>query len=219
MTNFVDAIRSKPPSNRRVVTVLGVDPDIHTLGIASASARIGGSLPVEVLSVRLSSVCNRPPKKASQHTITEGMCKLLNANHLRTVAHLPNPDAVVVETQDFYPKRDMERPKMVSVANALISIATITGLAMGFALQTSQRARIVAPNVWKGNRDKPADHLRSQKIIGKAVVLLVSSETTSDIFTVHTQPLITLPAEYEHALDGLGMALYGVEQLHRGTWI
>ncbi len=218
--SFIDKVRSSPPTDRRLATVIGVDPDIHTLGMACVSADVGGSLPIHFHEVRLLSLTHKPPKRSTQSAITEGMCKLLSAHQFNLVggARLGHASGVhaAIETQVFYPKKDMERAKMVSIANAMIAIATITGRAMSVALDAGISARMVTPNVWKGTREKPADHARSAKIVGVAQVTLVT--TGGDIPGSARLAALADEDEYEHALDGLGMALYAIEQLHRGTW-
>ncbi len=213
--SLVDKVRESPPTDRRSVTVIGVDPDIHTLGIASAVADIGGGMPLVCREVMLSSLTNKPPKRSTQTAITEAMCKMLEKQQLGWMYRGLDAYAVV-ETQVFYPKKDMERAKMVSIANAMIAIATITGRAMSLALQAGMKSRMVTPNVWKGTRSKDADHARSAGIVGNARVILIDSSNGQ--IQGASNGLPDLPDYYEHALDGLGIALYGMEQLHRGTW-
>jgi len=222
--SFVDIIRAAPPVDRREVSVIGIDPDIHVLGITWVRAMVGGNLPVQVLGANLSLVQHKPPKQANQHAITEGMCKLLTFEHLSAVSDDPSPKAIVIESQDFYPHRDMERAKMVSIANALISLATVSGALMGIARPCGIQTHLVAPKVWKNNRSKPTDHRRSAKLVAGADIRLKPDTTAGGgHFRVELLPhpdsgIHLLPPMYEHALDALGIALYGIEQIHRGIW-
>ncbi len=213
--SFVDKVRSNPPTDRRWVSVIGADPDIHTMGFGSVGGIIGGALPMQILYVRLFAIENKVPKKTKQHAIMDKMCRLLQPSHFALMT-MASPSYLVVESQDFYPDRDMPRNEMVAKANALISIATVTGRVLAMGMESRCDAvRSVTPSEWKGNRKKPADHARSAKIVVGAEISIRDEHSTG--FT-HPDTLEDLPALYEHALDGLGMALYGMEALHRGTW-
>lgn len=220
MGSFVDKVRTSPPSDRRVVTIVGVDPDIHVMGLACLQAEVGGSLPIHFTSLVLLAVENILPKRGKttksekQHFTTAAMCGTLGQHHFDQVDC--GADLVLIESQDFYADRNMKRSEMVAKANALIACATITGRAVSLALERRARARTVAPSEWKHNRSKDADQARTIKAVAGAAISLRTFDPKEAIPERVT--LENLPPKYEHALDGLGIALYGVEQLHRGTW-
>ncbi len=221
MSGFIDKMRSEPPSDRQRISVFAADPDIHVLGLASVVALIHGGMPITIEQVSLmvveqpSTPRGKMPKRVKQQAITEGMCRLLGHRHFDKLCTRPQTCGVF-ETQVFYPDLDMERPEMVEKANSLIACATVTGRLVGLAFERQMPVRTVAPSIWKGNRKKAADHHRSAMIVGAAPVTVCQADalTHPPISTA----LMSLPAKYEHAMDALGMSLYGIEQLHRGLW-
>lgn len=219
MTNFVDMVRSLPPAQAKRRRITGFDPDTQVFGWATISTEMCDGLQLRVTDVSLFTgthegiTGNRERRKGKHqaYSVAAGLRGLLDLQESFIAAH------VVIESQDFYPKPNEARATMVSKANALIGLAHVSGAAHALAIQYGGTPHIVAPSEWKAQRTKTADHLRSARILRDNKVTVRAGGDTHE--TKDPEAFLTsLPAAWEHALDALGMALYGADRLHRGVW-
>jgi Holliday junction resolvasome RuvABC endonuclease subunit len=217
MRNYVEEIRASPPKVRRAVAVLGFDPGVGVLGYALLTAEIGGSHPPAFDSAHLhqatfAGLTGEKPQKG-HHQAFQIIQKI--TEHSPLVLAMVKSSVVVIEGQNFYPRTEDSRAKMVATANALIMIAHVSGAVNTMARVRGKSVHVVLPNEWKGTRSKSADHLRTAVELSGCVTELGNR---GDMFTMSERRITEISAKWEHSLDALGMALYGVTQLHRGVW-
>jgi hypothetical protein len=196
---------------------MGFDPDVSVLGWAVVGAVIGGKLPPVFETAKLHKasyvdLTGQKARKGHQQAFEISRSLVKNPELMESISTV---SLAVIEGQDFYPKPNASRPEMVSKAKSLIMIAHVSGAVHSMAIEHSVRALIALPNEWKGTRSKEADHARTGRELGGCLTFPGLSGAP---FTMSEQRIKDLPAEWEHALDALGMALYGVTQLHRGVW-
>lgn len=218
MTSFVDRMRETPAAPPRIVRVVGFDPDIDVAGWAQVSFMLVPNLPPKIGSVQL---CMR----SFQHHKCKGLARTVAAAKDLCEGGggdiFGNADYAIVESQQLWSDPNMDRAEMFAKADDLLRIAHISGVV--HALGTVAGIKVVAalPQTWKGQRKKEVDRARSMKLLGASNVRpsLFEYEDGSMV-EVKTVPfdLAGKPGKWEHAMDGLGMALYGMELLGTNRW-
>lgn len=223
MAGFIDRIRQQHDAPRTRVQVIGVDPDIHACGWACVMADIHPVLPPVYGYVGLTSL--RSTAESGREAVDQACAMVdLIATRWHSSRRLGEHVYVVLESQQFYPNPNDERRKMVSVANALIRVAHVTGGVQALARERSSdlSVRAFLPAAWKGQRKKEATVREAAKQLAAAGVTEVAAESFSARGEAHTtfgvSELEALPSAWEHALDGLGLALYGLRLVQEGRW-
>lgn len=206
MPSALDHLRAHVEVPPRQVVVVGFDPDIRILGWALVSASVSKTRSTVVHYASLHTLAcstTRDPVARLSEIVRD------LARHLAVTAHTATH--VVIESQQVYGKPEDSVAKVVALANDLLRVAHISGAAEA-VLSDHALAKVVLPSTWKGQRDKEVDHKRSFAIMRQhRAPLLVDGR---DVLARAEE----LPAKVEHALDGLGMALYGVDLLASGRW-
>ena len=133
------------------------------------------------------------------------------------------PQAVFVESQRVYPTPDEEPQTRVAKANDLLRLAQVTGAVQAWAqLSYNHRKSVdpkviieaVAPATWKGQQRKEhtvAEVMKRIPLVPIHVDYPLRGELVSA--DIQGQDLYGLPASMGHALDALGIALWGLDYL------
>lgn len=176
--------------------VLGFDPDIHHCGWAI----VHEFLPIEVGLIKLRGLKKDWP---GGYEATEQMCVRVGES---LAARFFRIDAAVIEGQHVYIGR-AER------ANDLLLVATVAGAAMGtLAAQKEATLNIVEPRDWKGTVRKD---IMFKRILRAAGIQYIQDSNPLEIFwgDIWPDPPRSL-RDQEHAIDALGLALFGAGVLH-----
>lgn len=212
MSSFVDRIRTTAQTTTPVI-VHGVDPDLRTTG--------WGKLYGEV----------RWPA-TGKPTIRKAVIGLIEAadKHLRELDQAQSMidaiaessvfageiTAVFVEAQQVYPDKDETPKDRVAKANDLLRCAQVTGTIQGIArMCLVRRVAAVLPAQWKGQSKK---HVTIEAIRERIPDVRVDIMRRGRVVEqVVGKDLDKIQAMYGHALDALGIAIYGLDTiaLHR----
>jgi hypothetical protein len=216
MGSFVDKKRAAPPAHVELTRVVGYDPDTDIAGWAVVYARLGiGTVP-SIQSVLLLKDVYTTGKRGQAQANHAALLGALTANDLFSPVF--GSTYGVVEGQQVYPDPDATRQKLVAQANDLLHLALVAGSVCGVAAAHQRACKIVLPKDWKKQRTKPADHQRSIAILIKQEAQVMVGEN-NQVRTVSPGALLgDLGKPWEHALDALGIALYGFDLLSTNRW-
>ncbi len=213
--SFIDKIRSTPATSRDV-TVFGFDPDMDTTGWAQVDGTLEkparGFPIIRGVCLGLIETKTRGLRDLEQ---TEAMVAAIKLDMPRIVDSLKEKkDAVFVEAQQVYPTPDEDPKTRVAKANDLLRLAQLTGAVQASALFSGVHyVRAVLPATWKGQARKNvtiADLM--QTLAGTTVSIIRPGKAVEN---VSADRLDKLPGKIGHALDALGIALYGIEWISR----
>ena len=205
MASLIDRMRTGGVSTREIA-VLGVDPDGDTTGIAlvTASLSFPPSGPAAIQQARLYLCCG-------QGRDLDGVVVMINELYTTiggAVGRATRPvDALFVEAQQVYPTPNQDPRERVAKANDLLRLAQVTGAAQAYGrVANIPVVQAVLPATWKGQQKKAH------------TLATVQQRFESATLTVADDPvcgLAALPRKYGHAIDAAGIALYGIDYLHR----
>jgi hypothetical protein len=215
MGSFVDKKRAAPPAPIEMVRIVGYDPDTDIAGWAVLEAALAPT--PRLLSAELiKDVYTSGRRSQSQASYAAGTAAasawgLMHQSMLGTY--------VVVEGQEVYPDPDASRQKLVAQSNDLLHLALVAGSVRGVAAVCRCLCKVALPKEWKKQRTKPADHKHSISILSKHTVAVqaAGSGLRQQILTP-CELLTELGRPWEHALDALGIALYGFDLLSTNRW-
>lgn len=210
MPSFLEKVRERPPE-RRLVKVIGYDPDLRIGGYASLEAEIGGTAAKVIGALLHIADYQVLPGIGTQRVNAIARIRLPPLGIMTSEAY------AIVEGQRIYADPDATRPEIVAKANDLIQVAQVAGAVLGQLLLGRISTIIVEPQHWKGQRKKGADHKETARKLGDVKILL-TDQAGSPISAVMGRDLDALPKKWEHAMDALGMALYGLDLLSTNRW-
>ncbi len=215
MKSMIDRLRSTPAS-RTVMTVFGFDPDLDTTGWSCVTGTVvvpptGKTLVTSVhLGMVETQIKGTDVQKAA--AMIAALCQW----------HAPNseavPHGVFVEAQQVYPTKDEDMGKRIAKANDLLRLAQITGAVQALGSRVGiAHVHAVLPATWKGQQHKDSTVAMLQQRLPGAVITLHHSNKPNQV--VDAAALDHLPARMGHALDAVGVALYGLDHLalHHGV--
>lgn len=215
MKSMIDRLRATPPS-KQVVTVFGFDPDLDTTGWACLTGTIEHPARgrAAVTSVHLGLI----ETKVSGTDIQKA-AEMIAALCLWSA---PNPEAgphgVFVEAQQVYPTKDEDMAKRIAKANDLLRLAQITGAVQALGCRVGiKTVTAVLPATWKGQQNKDSTVAWLQERLPGAIINMHHSIKPNQM--VDAASLDRLPGRMGHALDAVGIALYGLDYLalHHGV--
>lgn len=211
MASLLDKIRSEPRRSPVHVVMGGADPDIEVMGFAYVHADVGGDTPMAIRRITLSCISFLYLKKTGLAQSTKVVEALDREITFHGCTH------ATIESQQFYPRPDTPRNKMVSVAESLLRIAQVTGALQTQAMKYTKQIVVCLPAEWKAQRSKEVDHMDSlRRCAGVPITCYVN---TAGIGKIEDTPDFSQsPGKWEHALDALGIALYGLDLVHTHRW-
>jgi hypothetical protein len=217
MGSFVDKKRSAPPEPQRRVRIYGYDPDTDVAGWGVLTAWIGGTPRIEsaVLCIEKCASSRTGQGKADDASF---FAARMAASRLGASALDGAPQYVIVEGQQVYPDPDASRQKIIAQANDLLHLALVAGAVLGVAVAKGCHTKVPLPAEWKKQRKKAPDHKRSGDILIKHGVGVLVNDPETGLVTTDPRSLTTLDRRWEHALDALGIALYGFDLLSTNRW-
>ncbi len=215
MKSMIDRLRSTA-TTRTVMTVFGFDPDLDTTGWACMTGTVTvpptGRTPIT--SVHFGMIETRVAGTDIQKAAA--MIKALCDWHAPSVE--AGPHGVFVEAQQVYPTKDEDMGKRIAKANDLLRLAQITGAVQALAGRAGiTHVHAVLPAAWKGQQHKDSTVAMLQERLPGAVIAMHHSNKPHQV--VDASALDRLPARMGHALDAVGVALYGIDYLalHHGA--
>jgi Holliday junction resolvasome RuvABC endonuclease subunit len=181
MSSFLDTLPDEETWHTQESA--GVDPDLHTTGIAIASvARSSlGRKRLDGIWMRSASI---DPKLRELDAVNAMTGAIDNAIRGKAIHQ------AIVESQQLYYRKNDSKAKIVGQGNDLIMLATISGIATALLFQKHVDVAILKPARWKGQANKEAMHDRLKIMI-------------KDILNVD------IDGHDSHCLDALCMALVG----------
>lgn len=219
MKNYVDELRERGPPEKRTISVDAFDPDVDTMGFCRLVAEVGGAVaPVPVRAYL--RVIKNPSKKRGILRAADAAEHLLGTD---LPCHGIQQEYGLVESQQVYPDPNAPRAKLVAQANDLLRLAHVAGCCQAVLLKRGAQVRVVLPAEWKGQRKKHADHAISIRRCAAASTNIILCQGTSGPLTSFVEGadlagLVPQASCWEHALDALGMALYGMDEIAYGRW-
>jgi hypothetical protein len=216
--SLIAQLRATPPVTQSF-WLLGVDPDADTTGWAFVHASVSTHSPPVVFRAFLGLII--PEKRGladlqQAQAMVEAVTDFWPPNQV-------DPRAVFVESQRVYPTPDEEPQTRVAKANDLLRLAQVTGAVQAWAqLSYNHRKSVnpkviieaVAPATWKGQQRK--EHTEAELVKRLDSVPVHASyvhrgqPTELDLYG---HDLGNLPASCGHAIDALGIALWGLDYL------
>jgi hypothetical protein len=213
MSSLVDKFRSTPPRTRTVY-VFGGDPDMDTTGWSMLRAEIttpATSKPV----ITNASIGLIIPQQRGLHDLEQA------DEMVRAVMHFPCPcspfTAAFIEAQQVYPNQNEDPRTKVAKANDLLRCAQVTGALQAWAVAKGATVvRSLLPATWKGQNDKHVTQATlTERLAQVPIKVLAPIRGHGDEQTIHGAQISALPVKLNHALDALGLAVYGLDLLSR----
>jgi hypothetical protein len=125
--------------------------------------------------------------------------------------------AAFIEAQQVYPTPDQDPRERVAKANDLLRCAQVTGALQAWAIaQGATIVRSILPATWKGQTKKEVTLASMQERLSLVPVEVrapIRGHGEEQHILGHQLP--TLPAKLNHAIDALGIAVYGLDLLSR----
>ena len=203
MKSVFDHLQDVRAASRSAV-IIGLDPDLHTSGLAIGQAtwKVPRLAPPTITSIVADLV--RVPSQLRGLEAADAMAAQLAIAIEKRAPVLGNDVIVVIESQQVYPDEDMPRNEMVAKANDLLRLSHVSGAMAATAAARRWQFTSVLPFDWKGTKAKDKHHIHIRdRLVGMAV-------------TVGGQPFGKQSAMYGHAVDAIGLVLYGIEEASRG---
>lgn len=214
MSSFVDRLRSTATTSREIC-VHGFDPDGDTTGWARLQSTLETPArgPARVTGVMIGIV---EPSSGRRRDLdqAEAMVRAVY-DHRSRLGGCALPTHVFVEAQQVYPTPDEDPRKRVAKANDLLRLAQVTGAVQAIAhAEGACFVRALLPATWKGQQQKDVTIATCmQRLQGVPIQLI--RRGTEPPEQVDALRLDKLPGKLGHALDALGIALYGLDWLSR----
>ncbi len=215
MKSLIDRMRATPAS-RTVMTVFGFDPDLDTTGWACVTGTVTvpavGRTPITSVHFGMIETKVKGTDIQKAAAMVAALCKWIAPNQELA------PHGVFVEAQQVYPTKDEDMAKRIAKANDLLRLAQITGAMQAIAIRDEiANVHAVLPASWKGQQDKDSTIAMLQQRLPGSIILLHHSNKPNQV--VEAAELDRLPARAGHALDAVGIALYGLDYLalHHGA--
>lgn len=213
--SLIDRFRQTPSIERQIV-VFGGDPDMDTTGWAVVNATI--TTPA-LTQPRVTSAAIGLILPARGH-----LRELEQADEMiKAIALFAFPatlsstlTAAFVEAQQVYPDPDEDPRTRVAKANDLLRCAQVTGALQAWAVARGMTVvRSVLPSGWKGQTKKDVTLAQMQGRLIEAPIHIAAELRGKLIAPITGSQLHTLPQKLNHAIDALGIAVYGLDVLSR----
>jgi hypothetical protein len=214
MPSLIDKARANPPQPvlRRV---FGGDPDMDTTGwaILSGGFTRPSTGPAKVFAVQMGLLRPEPGKRRDLEQ-ADAMVDAIARFWLpdcKQMDHMMGFHAFI-EAQQVYPTPDEDPRTRVAKANDLLRCAQVTGALQAWVKRiTNNDQRSVLPATWKGQQRK--EQTVAMLVERLAAVPCIVYDRDEEHASCAGQDLAALPAKFNHALDALGIALYGLDHL------
>lgn len=209
--SLIDRMRAAPRTTR-TLRILGVDPDADTTGWAYIDAVLDSHAGLTIRRVYLGLIV---PDQRGLADLEQAQV-MIEAVVAFTLPGFPALDGVFVESQRIYPTPDEDPRTRVAKANDLLRLAQVTGAVQAWAMCHAHQpyVRAVPPADWKGQQRKEHTLAQLQKRLDSVPVLAAypwrGKPTELELYG---HDLNNLPASCGHAIDALGIAVWGANWL------
>ncbi len=206
---MIDRLRQEPATST-TIGVFGFDPDQDTIGwgllLASIEKPARGPAPIVQMQFGLIEHKVKGTPLEQVEAVISAAAKWV------APAFVTDKTALFVEGQQVYANEDEAPRKRVAKANDLLRLAQVTGAIQMSGYQAGlDHVQAVLPVAWKGNGSKGSTVAELQERL--AHVTIIMHRTGHPPQQLHAAALDKLPGKLGHALDGVGIALWGLDFL------
>lgn len=185
---------------------LGVDPDMHNIGLAVVEdSQYRADAPVWVGHVRSTG----SKDNAAVVDLINELCR-----QTPQLSQMPTPTTIVVESQEIYKGGKTKNPM------SILRLANCAGAtAMYFrCLFPNANLIIVNPKEWKGQVDKLAHQARTLRNLGWAYDKVQNKKTKDGYCFPVSAPsscmnsMMMKKGDWKHIMDAIGLALWHIHK-------
>jgi hypothetical protein len=196
---------AKTTKKERALTVIGVDPDLHSSGVAIVNVVWSEPpiAPMRIVSAWAKLV--EIPTRLIGVAAADAMVNALAEDPFARAVH-DGQVLLIAEGQQVYPDEDMKRSELIAKANDLLRLAQVTGGAQAIATGRGWHQRSVLPSTWKQQKGKDVHQKVHIPDRFAGVPVTIGGHYTFDNY----------PARFNHAIDALGLAQWGAVEAFRG---
>lgn len=173
--------------------ILGIDPDLHTTGVAV--------LDTECKTIEV-GVAHVSPKRRGDNAIVDMSEALEDLMDCMTMFG----DISIIEKPELY-RGGKASPK------SILDLAMVAGIATGHCTAISKKTVLVTPKVWKGSVKKEVKHERILREAGISYQVKGGTVIPEDVASVSP----VKAKDWTHCIDAIGLAYWGWKRAESGS--